>query len=62
MEIWRTLGKQRVNRRDLRGCHDISWPPGMKEVVVAVMTRLETWKPGWSNFGQNYTTGIGHVS
>jgi hypothetical protein len=45
-----------------QGCHDISWPPGMKEVVVAVMTRLETWKPWWSNFGQNYATGIGHVS
>jgi hypothetical protein len=23
---------------------------------------LETWKPGWSNSGQNYATRIGHVS
>jgi hypothetical protein len=30
--------------------------------VVAVMTQLETWKPGWSNSGQNYATRIGHVS
>jgi hypothetical protein len=34
----------------------------MKEAVVAVMTQLETWKPGWNNFGQNYVTGIGRVS
>jgi hypothetical protein len=62
MEIWRALRLPNANRLDLRVWLDISWPPGMKEAVVAVMTQLETWKPGWNNFGQNYVTRIGRVS
>jgi hypothetical protein len=62
MDIWRALRLPSTNRLDLRVCLDISWPPGMKGAVVAVMTQLETWKPGWNNFGQNYVTGIGRVS
>jgi hypothetical protein len=38
MEIWRALRLPSANRLDLRVCLNISWPLGMKEAVVAVMT------------------------
>ena len=62
MEIWRALRPPSANQLDLMVCLDIRWPLGMEEAAVAVTTQLETPKPGWSNFDQNYTTGIGRMS
>jgi hypothetical protein len=61
MEIWRAQKLPSANQLDLMVCLDISWPLGMKEVVVEATTLSGSWRPEWTNSDRNYITGVGSM-